>query len=175
VLVEFPRGPGLPPNARAELERICHSGVVPVVAHPERYPGCTVAELGRWRAAGAVSQGTAATLAAPGRRGDAARALLAAGALDVLASDNHGDGRSLAAARALLDAHGAGDVAALLTAENPARVLRGERPLRCRRSPCAWACGRASPGTCGRPFRRPHAVAPRPDPFAFTRYFACRP
>jgi protein-tyrosine phosphatase len=129
VLVEFPRGPGLPPNAGAELERICSSGVVPVVAHPERYPGCTVAELGRWRAAGAVSQGTAATLAAPGRRGDAARALLAAGALDVLASDNHGDGRSLAAARALLDAEGAGDVAALLTAENPARVLRGERPL----------------------------------------------
>jgi protein-tyrosine phosphatase len=129
VLVEFPRGPGVPPNARAELERICHSGVVPVVAHPERYPGCTVAEIARWRAAGAVSQGTAVTLAATGRRGDAARALLAAGALDVLASDNHGDGRSLAAARALLDAHGAGDVAALLTAENPSRVLRGERPL----------------------------------------------
>jgi protein-tyrosine phosphatase len=129
VLVEFPRGAALPPNAGAELERICHGGLMPVVAHPERYAGCTLAELGRWRAAGAVTQGTAATLAAPGRRGDAARTLLAAGALDVLASDNHGDGRSLADARALLDAHGAGDVGALLTAENPARVLRGERPL----------------------------------------------
>ena len=130
VLVEFPRGPTLPPNAAGELARIRRSGVVPVVAHPERYPGGTATELAAWRAAGAVAQGTADALGASGTRGDAARRLLAAGAFDLLASDNHGDARALPAARALLEEHGASEAAELLTAENPARVLRGEPPVR---------------------------------------------
>jgi protein-tyrosine phosphatase len=129
VLVEFPRGPSLPPNAGAELARIRGSGVVPVVAHPERYAGCTPSDVLAWREAGAVVQATAGALGVTGPRGDAARALLAAGALDVVASDNHGDGRGVAAARTLLSAEGAADAAELLTAENPARLLRGERPL----------------------------------------------
>jgi protein-tyrosine phosphatase len=129
VLVEFPRGPALPPNAAAELARIRASGVVPVVAHPERYAGCTPAHVRAWRDAGAAVQATAESLGAPGARGEAARALLAAGALDVLASDNHGDARGLAAARGLLAAAGASDAAELLTAENPARLLRGDPPL----------------------------------------------
>ena len=129
VLVEFPGGPALPPNAVAELARVRRSGVVPVLAHPERYAGCTAADVLAWRHAGAVTQGNADALSATDARGDAARLLLAAGALDLLASDNHGDARGLAAARALLSAHDAADAAALLTAENPARVLRGEPPL----------------------------------------------
>jgi hypothetical protein len=51
VLVELPRGPSLPPNIAGELSRIRRSGVLPVVAHPERYAGCTVDDVGRWRAA----------------------------------------------------------------------------------------------------------------------------
>jgi protein-tyrosine phosphatase len=78
---------------------------------------------------GAAVQATAESLGAPGARGEAARALLAVGALDVLASDNHGDARGLAAARGLLAAAGASDAAELLTAENPARLLRGDPPL----------------------------------------------
>jgi protein-tyrosine phosphatase len=126
VLVELPRGAGLPPNVGVELQRVRRSGVVPVVAHPERYVGCTVADVLAWRAAGAVAQATAGALGAAGSRGHLARRLLAAGALDTLASDNHGDARGLAAARTLLEDHGAGEAAALLTTENPARLLRAE-------------------------------------------------
>jgi len=129
VLVEFPRGPTLPPNAAAELARIRASGVTPVVAHAERYAGCTPGHVRAWREAGAAVQGNADALAADGARGAAARRLLAAGAYDVLASDNHGDARQLADARALLEACAADEAAELLTAENPARVLRGE-PVR---------------------------------------------
>jgi protein-tyrosine phosphatase len=129
VLVEFPRGPALPPRAADELARIRRSGVVPVVAHPERYAGCADADVRAWRDAGAAVQATADALAAPGARGDAARRLLAAGLVDLLASDNHGDARGLAAARALLAEHGAAEAAALLTEANPARLLRGEAPL----------------------------------------------
>ncbi len=129
VLVEFPRGPALPPRAADELARIRASGVVPVVAHPERYAGCTPADVRAWRAAGAVVQGNADALTAAGARGARARALLAAGLVDVVASDNHGDARSTADARSLLEAEGAGEAATLLTAENPARVLAGRPPL----------------------------------------------
>jgi protein-tyrosine phosphatase len=129
VLVEWPRGPSLPPNSAAELRRIRDSGVVPVLAHPERYPEATPAQAHRWREAGAVLQGDATIFRSGGSRGEAARALLAAGALDLLASDNHGDTRTLAGARDALVAAGALDAAALLTAENPARVLAGLAPL----------------------------------------------
>ncbi len=159
VLVEFPHGPTLPPRAAGELARIRASGVVPVVAHPERYPGCSDAELRAWRDAGAVTQGTANALGAAGARGDAARRMLAAGAFDLLASDNHGDARGLAAARALLVEHGADDAAALLTAENPARVLRGEPPLPV--PPVALRLGVWARLTR---YVRPHATALGPPP-----------
>ena len=63
VLVEFPRGEMPPAAARAGRVRI--SGVVPVLAHPERYAGCTPERVREWREAGAVH---------PGRRDDAAAA-----------------------------------------------------------------------------------------------------
>jgi len=40
VLVEFPRMM-IPPNAAEELFRLRMSGIVPVLAHPERYWSCT--------------------------------------------------------------------------------------------------------------------------------------
>jgi len=125
VLVEFPRS-GIPPRAADELYRIRLSGVVPVVAHPERYFGASVTHVREWRAAGAVMQGDATFLLGSGARGQLARAMLAQGLFDVLASDNHGDARSLGAAREWLDSVGATEQAELLTHENARRVLAGE-------------------------------------------------
>jgi protein-tyrosine phosphatase len=128
LLVEFPRG-GVPVRADRELFRISMSGVVPVLAHPERYQGCTVARAREWRAAGAVLQVDALMLLGTGAAARVATDLLEAGLVDLVASDNHGDGRSMAVARDWLVAHGGAEQAALLTRTNPERLLRNERPL----------------------------------------------
>jgi len=122
VLVEFPRA-YLPVGTPDELERISRSGVVPVVAHPERYYGCTLDMVRSWRDAGAVIQTDATMLLARGPMTELAKSLLAAGLIDCLASDNHGDRRSLVAARVWLEEMGADEHAQLLTYSNAARVL----------------------------------------------------
>ena len=53
VLVELPRT-SVPAGAATELFRLRSAGSVPVLAHPERYWGCTVAKVAEWRKAGAV-------------------------------------------------------------------------------------------------------------------------
>jgi protein-tyrosine phosphatase len=128
VLVEFPRA-YLPTGTSDELARIRRSGVVPVVAHPERYYGCTVDTVRAWRDAGAVIQTDATMLLARGPMTDLAKSLLAAGLIDCLASDNHGDRRSLAAARVWLEEMGADEHARILTHANAARVLADEPTL----------------------------------------------
>ena len=128
VLVEFPRG-GLPPQAAHELFRLRMSGLVPVVAHPERYHGCTPIVAEEWRRVGAVLQLDAAAMTAKGMMGDRARALLAAGLVDLVASDTHGDRRSLAAGRDWLLAHGTAHQADLLTHGNAQRLLADEPVL----------------------------------------------
>lgn len=138
VLVEFPRY-ALPPQAAHELYRIRMSGLVPVVAHPERYTGCSPELIEEWRRVGAVMQLDAAALGARGPMGDRARELIAAGLYDLAASDTHADSRSLAAARAWLVEAGASEQADLLTRENAARLLAGEsvlpvKPVRVARS-----------------------------------------
>jgi protein-tyrosine phosphatase len=122
VLVEFPRT-GVPARATEELFRLRMSGVVPVLAHPERYWGCTPALLQAWRKAGTVIQVDATALLAGGRMGQLAIAILEEGLSDCLASDNHGDTRSLAVVRDWLAEQGAGEHARLLTEVNPRRVL----------------------------------------------------
>ncbi|HSA56728.1 MAG TPA: CpsB/CapC family capsule biosynthesis tyrosine phosphatase [Gemmatimonadaceae bacterium] len=136
-LVEFPRR-GLPAGATEELLRLRMSGVLPVVAHPERYNGCTVDTLGVWRELGAVMQADAMALLGAGPMADFSRQALSEGLVDVLASDNHGDRRSLATARDWLTEMGAMEQAQLLTEENPRRLLAGEAllpvpPIRFRR------------------------------------------
>lgn len=126
VLVEFPRA-YLPVGTAEELRRLRTSGVVPVVAHPERYFGCTLATVREWRSAGAVIQTDATMLLARGPMTELAKALLAEGMIDCLASDNHGDRRSLAAARVWLEELGAEEHAWLLTHANAERVL-GDQP-----------------------------------------------
>ncbi|HEX8725661.1 MAG TPA: CpsB/CapC family capsule biosynthesis tyrosine phosphatase [Gemmatimonadaceae bacterium] len=128
VLVEFPRL-SIPPHAAEELFRLRMSGVVPVLAHPERYRGCTVERVEEWRRAGAVIQMDGAALLGSERMAALAREMLARGCTDVIASDNHGDGRSLMAVREWLREWGTAEHAELLTRENPRRLLADE-PIR---------------------------------------------
>ena len=126
VLVEFPRGP-LPSGTEIELARLRQSGVTPVVAHPERYGGVTLDLVRAWREAGAVIQTDTAYLLGEGARSILARGMLAEGLIDILASDNHGDERSLWAAHAWLIEIGAPDASTLLTTVNPEALLSDQR------------------------------------------------
>jgi tyrosine-protein phosphatase YwqE len=105
------------------LERMARAGLVPVVAHPERYAACTVAAVSAWRHAGARIQVDATTVTRRSERGRRARELLEAGVVDVLAADNHGDARVLSTGAEYLRRCGAGDAAQLLTVDNPSAVL----------------------------------------------------
>lgn len=124
-LVEFPRR-GLPPHATEQLLHIRGQGCVPVIAHPERYQGCTLETIVTWRELGAVMACDAMALLGSGRMTEFARAMLGAGLVDILASDNHGDRRTLSTALVWLADFGAESQAAILTNENPARLLSGE-------------------------------------------------
>lgn len=126
-LVEFPRR-GLPPEATDQLLHIRSEGLVPVVAHPERYHGCTAETIARWRDIGAVIQCDAMALLGGGPMTEFAREMLGAGQVDILASDNHGDRRSLASAVSWLTEIGAAEQATMLTAANPALLLK-DQPL----------------------------------------------
>jgi len=128
VLVEFPRS-GVPLRAADELLRLRKSGIVPVVAHPERYWGCTADMVRAWRARGAVIQTDAAMLLGNGPMTRLAKQLLEEGLIDCLASDNHGDARSLRSAREWLEEIGAAEQAVLLTETNPGRVLGDQKML----------------------------------------------
>ena len=137
-LVEFARL-GIPANGDKDLARIRDSGLVPVVAHPERYWGCTPQMVARWKAAGAVIQmGVTAILPRNGPR-HLAKELLANGLVDLFASDTHADRRTLAMARDwLADVTPEANVR-LLTAENARRLLADETtipvsPIHLRRS-----------------------------------------
>jgi protein-tyrosine phosphatase len=128
ALVEFPLS-GVPAQGGDELYRIRCSGVVPVLAHPERYWGCSVAKVEHWRKAGAVIQMDTAGLLGKGRIAKISRELLEHGLVDLFASDNHGDSRSLATARAWLLEVATPEQADLLTRGNARRVLDGEPPV----------------------------------------------
>jgi protein-tyrosine phosphatase len=126
ILVEFPRGT-LPSGTELELARLTQSGVTPVVAHPERYGGATIELVRRWRAAGAIIQTDTAYLLGDGGKAALARGMLSEGLIDILASDNHGDERSLAGANEWLIEIGAPDAARLLTTVNPGALLSDQR------------------------------------------------
>jgi protein-tyrosine phosphatase len=128
VLVEFSHG-GVPPTAADELFRQRMSGIVPVLAHAERYWGTTPERVKEWRGVGAVIQVDSAALHSHGRTQRLAVDLLQRGLVDVIASDNHGDSRLLASARDWLLELGAEEQARLLTDTNASRLLANEPPL----------------------------------------------
>jgi protein-tyrosine phosphatase len=105
------------------LQAISARGLVPMVAHPERYYLCSARSVDLWRSVGAAIQVDATAVTRPTGRGELARRLLAAGLADVLAADNHGDRRTMATGRRFLEQHGAEEAAAWLTVENPRAVI----------------------------------------------------
>ncbi|HEY0928473.1 MAG TPA: CpsB/CapC family capsule biosynthesis tyrosine phosphatase [Gemmatimonas sp.] len=128
LLVEFTRG-GLPRGASAELRRITRMGRTPVLAHPERYFGCTIEMVREWRKFGVVIQTDASVLMGRGVPSELAREMLSLGLIDILASDNHGDHRSLATARDWLLERGGQEQMELLTSVNARQLLDDEDTL----------------------------------------------
>jgi protein-tyrosine phosphatase len=122
VLVEFTRLAATASITNA-LRQVVQLGLVPVLAHPERYAACRPEAVRRWKADGAVMQVDATTLLSGGSRGQRARALLSQGLADILAADNHGDDRQLRAAVEYLAERGGAEPAELLTRQNPAAIL----------------------------------------------------
>jgi protein-tyrosine phosphatase len=128
VLVEFATR-NVPPNAVHELRRLRDSGVVPVIAHPERYRDCTPAVIGEWRAAGAVMQMDVPSIFGSRRLSGFAEDLLAEGLVDLFASDTHVDTRSLGFAKEWLGEVAPAESVDLLTRENARRILANEPTL----------------------------------------------
>jgi len=126
-LVEFPFSI-VGDLATGILGRLARAGVVPLVAHPERYYLCALATYAAWCSAGAVLQVDATTVTRPTGRGDMARRLVEEGLAAILAADNHGDGRSLVTGRRFLEERGAPEAAEWLTVTNPRAVLQ-DRPV----------------------------------------------
>jgi protein-tyrosine phosphatase len=107
----------------AALRRVAEQGRVPVLAHPERYAVCTPELARAWQEAGAVLQVDATTLLGESRRAERARALVQTGCAGIVASDNHGDRRTVFAALEWLEGHGGTRQAELLATLNPAAIL----------------------------------------------------
>lgn len=133
VLVEFPFMT-VPPESARVLKHLRAAGLIPIIAHPERYngvaPGSNLPV--EWKAAGALLQINGASLT--GRYGKGpkmnAQDLLARGIVDYLGSDYHTRGSPLVREYcAWLMEHDAGEQAHILTEVNPSRLLRGEMPL----------------------------------------------
>jgi protein-tyrosine phosphatase len=128
ALVEFPRM-HVPPGATQEILRIRMSGVTPVIAHPERYHQCSVQTVREWRSVGAVIQMDAIMVFGNAPMSRFARKLLQEGLIDIIASDTHGDTRSLRAARDWLEGIDAHEQAELLCTLNARRLLNREAVL----------------------------------------------
>ena len=138
ILVEFPRLVAYDTVVNA-LSQVIDFGLVPLLAHPERYSCCSVEAVRRWRSLGAKTQVDATTLLASQVRGQRARQLVSEGLADILAGDNHGDARTVATGARFLRAQDGFDQVDLLVRRNPAAILAdGELtevpPLRIRQS-----------------------------------------
>lgn len=125
LLVEFPRLIA-EEAVRNALLVVGSRGMVPILAHPERYSSCTVQAAWRWKETGAKLQVDATTLLSPQSRGERARQLVAAGLADIIAADNHGDTRTVAAGAEALREHRGEVQAELLAVTNPAAILADE-------------------------------------------------
>jgi protein-tyrosine phosphatase len=138
ILVEFPRLVAYDTVSNA-LSQVVELGLVPILAHPERYSCCSVEAVRHWRSLGARTQIDATTLLATQARGQRARLLVAEGLGDILAGDNHGDSRTVATGARFLRAQDGFEQVDLLARRNPAAILAdGELtpvpPLRIRQS-----------------------------------------
>ena len=133
VLMEFPYMT-IPPNSSMAVRQLRGRGVIPIVAHPERYSNMSsnIDLIESWRDAGAYIQVNAGSFV--GQYGNTARRLawgiLERGLADYLCSDYHSRGRlSVRACSAALLERGGGAQLRMLTLTNPQRMLRSEVPL----------------------------------------------
>jgi protein-tyrosine phosphatase len=138
ILVEFPRLVAHDTVTTA-LTQVVELGLIPVLAHPERYSCCSVEAVRLWRGLGARMQVDATTLLASQARGQRARQLLGEGLADILAGDNHGDDRTIATGANFLRAQDGVEQMELLAVRNPAAILEDAAtspvpPLRIRQS-----------------------------------------
>jgi protein-tyrosine phosphatase len=138
ILVEFPRLVAYD-TVTAALSQVAELGLVPILAHPERYSCCSVEAVRHWRSVGARTQVDATTLLAAQARGQRARLLVSEGLADILAGDNHGDARTVATGAQFLRAQDGYDQVDLLVRRNPAAILADGNlspvpPLRIRQS-----------------------------------------
>jgi len=122
LLVEFTRM-AAPTAVTNAMGHIVGLGLVPLLAHPERYACCTPAVAAVWKGAGALLQVDANTLFMPRSRGERARQLVSAGLADILAADNHGDDRTVSAPFVSLCEQGGETQADLLLVRNPTAIL----------------------------------------------------
>lgn len=122
ILVEFPRMVSRAAATKA-ISDVVAIGLVPVIAHPERYHCCSPDTVHAWRALGARMQVDATTLVSPRPRGGRARELITHGLADIIAADNHGDGRIISTGFNLLLERGGDMQAELLATHNPRRIL----------------------------------------------------
>ena len=127
MLVEFPRlvAYDLITNA---LSQVLDQGLIPLLAHPERYSSCSVEAVRHWKSLGAKMQVDSTTLLTSQARGQRARQLVAEGLADILAGDNHGDERSVATGARFLRAQEGEEQVELLSVQNPAAIL-ADRPV----------------------------------------------
>jgi protein-tyrosine phosphatase len=125
LLVEFPRLVAAQTVEHA-LALVVSIGLVPLLAHPERYSCCSAESAHRWKGLGALLQVDGPTLLSSRPRGERARELLQYGLADIAAGDNHGDDRSLKAPWDALIDHEGGIQANLLLRRNPAAILQDE-------------------------------------------------
>jgi protein-tyrosine phosphatase len=138
ILVEFPRLVSYDIVISA-LTQVVEIGLIPVVAHPERYSCCSVDSVKYWRTIGAKMQVDATTLLASQARGQRARQLVGEGLADILAGDNHGDDRTVATGAQFLKAQDGAEQVELLSVRNPGAILEDKAlspvpPLRIRQS-----------------------------------------
>ena len=138
MLVEFPRMVAYDTVSNA-LTQVVDQGLIPVLAHPERYSCCSVDAVRHWKAIGAKMQVDATTLLTTQARGQRARQLVSEGMADILAGDNHGDDRTVATGAQFLRAQDGAEQVELLVMRNPAAILADRSmtsvpPLRIRQS-----------------------------------------
>ena len=133
VLMEFPYMT-IPPNSATAVRQLRGRGVIPIVAHPERYSNMSsnVELIESWKDAGAYIQVNAGSFV--GQYGNTARKLvwgiIERGLADYLCSDYHSRGRlSIRACSAALLERGGAAQLRMLTLTNPQRMLRSEAPL----------------------------------------------
>jgi protein-tyrosine phosphatase len=128
ILVEFPimvtRA-----AVQSALSATMAIGLVPLIAHPERYSCCDPDTVRGWRALGACTQVDATTLLSSRSRGKRARELVSHGLIDIMAADNHGDGRLISIAFHILKERGGEFQADLLARHNPQRILDDQELL----------------------------------------------